>query len=140
MSEKKICLLDKFLCDIKKYDMICLSDKIIIGVSGGADSVCLLDLFLEIKKIFDLEIIVAHLNHDLRGAEADRDELFVKNMCLDKKIIFESKKINIKNLALEKKINIEQAGRISRYKFFFELLKKYNADKIIRYLFERYPY
>ena len=55
-------------------------NTIIIGVSGGADSICLLDLFLKIKKKFDLKIIVAHLNHGLRGAEADRDELFVKNI------------------------------------------------------------
>ena len=105
---------------------------IVIGVSGGADSICLLDLFLKVKKKFDLEIIVAHLNHDLRGEESDRDENFVKDVCAyqNEKIIFEHKKICIKNFAQEKKINLEEAGRLCRYKFFGDLCKKYVANKI----------
>ena len=68
---------------------------IIIGVSGGADSICLLDLFLKIKKKFDLKIIVAHLNHNLRGEESNRDENFVKDICAcqNEEIIFEHRKI-----------------------------------------------
>ena len=105
---------------------------IVIGVSGGADSICLLDLFLKVKKKFDLKIIVAHLNHDLRGEESDRDENFVKDTCAyqNEKIIFEHKKICVKNFAQEKKINLEEAGRLCRYKFFGDLCKKYSANKI----------
>ena len=129
-------MLNKFLDTINQYKMLDMKKKnlVVIGVSGGADSICLLDLFLKIKKKFDLKIIVAHLNHDLRGKESDRDENFVKNICAkqyqNKKIIFEYRKICVKNFAKEKKINLEEAGRLCRYNFFRDLCKQYDADKI----------
>jgi tRNA(Ile)-lysidine synthetase, N-terminal domain/tRNA(Ile)-lysidine synthetase, C-terminal domain len=110
--------------------MIAQSDKIILAISGGIDSVCMLDLFLRIKSKFNLEIIVAHLNHNLRSNESDMDEIFVKNLCQSKNIIFESRKISVKDFALKNKITLEEAGRICRYNFFYELQKKYNANKI----------
>lgn len=127
-------MLNKFLDAIYKYKMLDTDKKniIVIGVSGGADSICLLDLFLRVKKKFDLKIIVAHLNHDLRGEESNRDENFVKDTCAyqNEEIIFEHKKICVKNFAQEKKINLEEAGRLCRYKFFGDLCKKYGANKI----------
>ena len=129
-------MVNKFLETIYKHKM--LDDKkknvVVLGVSGGADSVCLLNLFLRAKKNFDLKIIVAHLNHNLRGVESDRDENFVTNICTheykQEKIILEKKKIDVKKFAHEKKINLEEAGRVCRYEFFFDLIKKYNGDKI----------
>ena len=117
-------MVNKFLETIYKHKM--LDDKkknvVVLGVSGGADSVCLLNLFLRAKKNFDLKIIVAHLNHNLRGVESDRDENFVTNICTheykQEKIILEKKKIDVKKFAHEKKINLEEAGRVCRYEFF----------------------
>lgn len=127
-------MLNEFLDTIHKYKMLDADKQniIIIGVSGGADSICLLDLFLKIKKKFDLKIIVAHLNHNLRGEESNRDENFVKDICAcqNEEIIFEHRKICVKSFAQEKKINIEEAGRLCRYKFFWDLCKKYSANKI----------
>ena len=130
-------MVNKFLDTIYKYKMLDNKKKnvIILGVSGGADSICLLNLFLRAKKNFDLKIIVAHLNHSLRGFESDRDENFVTNLCTQvyqqEKIILEKKKIDVKKFAYEKKINLEEAGRVCRYKFFFDLIKKYNGHKIV---------
>ncbi len=105
-------------------------EKIIVAVSGGIDSSVLLNLFLRIQNLFDLQLIVAHLNHGLRQNESDDDEKFVADLCAQNKIIFEAKKINVKDFARKNKFSIEEAGRICRYDFFSHLLTKYNADKI----------
>ena len=70
-------MLDKVLATIKKYNMIEKGDKIVIGVSGGADSVCLTDILNKVKKEIEIEIILVHINHNIRGEEAKRDENFV---------------------------------------------------------------
>lgn len=110
--------------------MINENDKIILGLSGGADSTALFHLLIQIQNQFNLQIIATHLNHNLRKDEADKDEKFVKNLCASHKIIFESRKISVKDFAAEKKISTEEAGRICRYNFFYDMLKKYCADKI----------
>jgi tRNA(Ile)-lysidine synthase len=117
-----------FLIDLKKF----IRDKeiIIVAVSGGPDSVSLLYNLLEVKKIFDIKIIVAHLNHKLRGDESFRDEIFVKQMCDKKKIIFVCERINVKENALKNKFSIEEAARIVRYDFLERVRKNNNASKI----------
>ncbi len=110
--------------------MVRPNEKIILGVSGGIDSICMLDLFLRLRDEFGLQLIIAHVNHNLRGKESDEDELFVKNLCADKNLILDVKNIFVRDFALANKFTLEQAGRICRYKFFYELQKKYSADKI----------
>jgi len=126
LSENKNLVLKKFLSSIKKNKILLPGYKIIIGLSGGADSVAMFDLFFKLK----INIIAAHVNHDLRGEESKRDENFVKSLCESKNILCEIKKINIKKIAHEKKISIEEAGRLVRYDFFNKLIKKHNANKI----------
>ena len=96
-------------------------DKIVIGVSGGPDSMCLLHLLIKIREKIDFNIIVAHINHNVRK-ESDSEELFVKDVCLSKNVIFESKK-----LLCPPKTNFESFARNFRYEFFEEIIKKYNA-------------
>ena len=87
---------EKVLQTIKKYNLIENGDKIVIGVSGGPDSICLLDVLNNIKrkKIIDFDIYVAHINHMIRE-EASNDMIFVKEFCYKKNIPFFSKNINI---------------------------------------------
>lgn len=122
---------EKILNDIKKYKLIKDGEKIIVGVSGGPDSISLLDVLLKIKdeKIINFEIIVCHINHMIRK-EADDDEQYVKKYCLRHNIKFYSKKIEVEKFAKKKKIGTEEAGRRARYDFFYEIQKKENADKI----------
>lgn len=116
---------------IKENKLIENGDKIILGVSGGPDSLCMLDLLYKMKekKELNFEIIVAHVNHMIRE-EAEADENFVKEFCEKRNIEFISKKIDIKNIANTEKIGLEEAGRKERYKFFNEILAKKMFNKI----------
>lgn len=116
---------------IKKYNLIEDGDKIVVGVSGGPDSISLLNALKNIQKegILNFEIIVAHINHQIRE-EADSDEEYVKNYCLKNQIKFFSKRIDVINYANNNKIGLEEAGRILRYNFFDEIMKEEKAQKV----------
>jgi tRNA(Ile)-lysidine synthase len=94
----------------------------IVGVSGGPDSIALLDLMQR----SGIPVIAAHFNHQLRE-DAEKDELFVRDLSKKRKIRFVSERKNIIVLAKKNKRSIEEQARISRYKFLFETAKKYQA-------------
>ena len=87
---------EKVLETIKKYNLIENGEKIVIGVSGGPDSITLLNVLLEIKqeKIIDFDMVVCHINHMIRE-EAGEDEEYVSNFCKKYNIEFFSKRIKI---------------------------------------------
>ena len=124
---------NKVLNTIKKYNLIESGDKIILAVSGGPDSISMLDILNNIKndKNIDInfEIIVAHVNHMIRK-EAIEDEKYVREFCEKRKIEFYSKSIDVQKIANNNKIGTEEAGRKARYEFFDEILKKTNSNKI----------
>ena len=118
---------------IKKYNLIVPGDKIVLGVSGGPDSLCLLYLLDEIRHekhdVLPFDIVVAHVNHQIRE-EAKSDEEFVRKTCENLGVKFFSKSIDVLNLAHTKKIGTEEAGRQVRYDFFDEVMTKTNSSKI----------
>lgn len=122
---------EKVLNTIRKYNLIKNGDKIVLGVSGGPDSISMLDILNNIKKEnqIDFDITVAHVNHLIRE-EAIEDERYVKEYCEKNKIKCYIKRIDVQNIAKEKKIGTEEAGRIARYDFFDEILQKTNSNKI----------
>lgn len=124
---------NKVIETIKKYNLIENGDKLVLGVSGGPDSIAMLNILNEIrmdKKIdLNFNIVVAHINHMIREEAAD-DEKFVKDFCKKKNIEFYSKSIDVQKLANTNKIGTEEAGRNVRYKFFNEVLKKTNSNKV----------
>lgn len=133
---------NKVLETIQKYNLINDKDKIVVAVSGGPDSICLLDILKNIQKERCIltpsqntsqnktfEIVVAHVNHMIRK-EASKDEQYVKNYCKKNEIEFFSKSIDVKKLAHTNKIGTEEAGRLARYNFFEEVLEKVKATKI----------
>lgn len=124
---------NKVLETIKKYNLIEHGDKLVLGVSGGPDSIAMLDILNEIrmdkKNDLNFQIVVAHINHMIRE-EADDDEKFVKNFCKKKSIEFYSKSIDVQKLANTNKIGTEEAGRNARYEFFDEILVKTNSNKV----------
>ena len=124
---------NKILGTIKKYNMIQNGEKVVLAVSGGPDSICMLDILNDIKNDLSIdlkfEIIVAHVNHMIRE-EAENDERYVKKYCEEKQIEFYSKSIDVKKIANNNKIGLEEAGRKERYNFFDEVLNKTNAQKI----------
>lgn len=124
-------LKEKVLETIKKYELISNGDKLVLGVSGGPDSMCMLNVLKEIKEegTLDFEITVAHINHMIRE-EAKEDENYVKKYCEKNGINFYSKSIDVEKIANTNKIGTEEAGRDERYKFFDEILRKTASNKI----------
>ena len=101
-------LKEQVLNTIKKYDLINENDKIICGVSGGPDSICMLDILKDLKEELKFELIVCHVNH----------------------IKYYVKRIDVKKYADNNKQGTEEAGRNVRYEFFEEILQKEGANKI----------
>ena len=124
---------DKVLKTIEKYNLIENGDKLVLAVSGGPDSIAMLDVLNEIrydkKANMKFDIVVAHVNHMIRK-EAEEDEKYVKDYCNKKNIEFYSKSIDVKKLANNNKIGTEEAGRKVRYEFFDEILNYAKANKI----------
>lgn len=118
---------------IKKYNLINQTDKLILAVSGGPDSIAMLDILynlkLENELMKNIDFIVCHVNHMIRK-EADEDEKFVKNFCTKINIPFFSKKINIPEISKIEKKGLEETARIERYKFFDEIMQKTGTNKI----------
>ncbi len=116
---------------IKKYNLINQNEKVICGISGGPDSICMLDILRKIKEEgkLNFEIIVCHVNHKIRE-EADSDEEYVKNYCKKNGIKYYVKRIDVIQYANNKKQGTEEAGRNIRYAFFEEILEREKANKI----------
>lgn len=118
---------DKAIRFIEENDLLCTNDKVIVALSGGADSVALLYFLNSIKEKYNLTVYAAHLNHNLRGEESKRDENFVKNLCEKLSVEFFLKSLDIKDMAKTSKQSEELCGREQRYLFFDELSKKLSA-------------
>lgn len=102
-------------------------DRIIVALSGGADSVSLLHCLISIKEIMPLEIMAAHLNHNLRGEESLRDESFVRNLCDKWDVELFVRSVHVDSLAQEQRKSVELCGREVRYDFFRELSLEHKA-------------
>lgn len=114
---------------IKNYTLIEKNDKIVVGVSGGADSVSLLHFLKDISNIFNLSLTAVHINHNIRK-EAILDQKFVENFCKNLSIPLEIFNIDIPKEAKKLSITEEEAGRIFRYKSFNNVIEKIKANKI----------
>ena len=123
MLEKKV------LNTIQKYELIKYGDNIVVGVSGGPDSMTLLNVLCSLKETLQIHLFVAHINHQIRK-EAKQDEEYVKDFCVAHQIPFFVLEKDVMQLAKEQKIGTEEAGRKVRYDFFEEICKKVNASKI----------
>ncbi len=101
-----------------------IKDGVLVGLSGGADSVMLLLLLLRIKSsICDFPLVAVHINHMIRGDEADRDENFSKSLCQSLGVEFHSVSVNVPEIAAEQGISIEEAARNARYSAFSTIVK-----------------
>lgn len=115
---------------IDRKNLIQKGDKIFVALSGGADSVFLLEFLNKYKQRFKIEITALHINHLLRGKEAGEDELFCSKLCASLKIKLFIIRKNVKAFAKKNKYSIEEAGRIIRYLEFENLCRKEGFDKI----------
>lgn len=122
---------NKVLETIIKYNLIEDGDKVVVAVSGGPDSITLLDILNKIQRKgrIKFEIIIAHVNHQIRE-EAIDDEKFVQNYANNNNIECYVKRIDVINYANNNKMGLEESGRKVRYAFFEEVMQKENANKI----------
>lgn len=120
----------KVMSYIKDNNLIRSGDKILVALSGGPDSVCLLNILYNLKDKLDIEIGAAHLNHLLRDKDAFEDEEYVKKLCEELNIPCFVKRVDINKYSKEKKMSSEMAGRDARYNFFDEIIQDYGYNKI----------
>lgn len=106
---------------IKRCNMLENCDRIVVGLSGGADSVCLLSVLNSLKAEYGFSLVAAHINHGIRGAEAQRDEESCKRLCESLNVPLEILHADIPTLSKQQGIGEEECGRIVRYDFFRSL-------------------
>lgn len=128
--EKEKLVFEKFIRIIDQYAMVSDGDTILVALSGGADSVALLLLFLDLQSKIDFDICAAHLNHGLRGKESQEDEKFVKELCQKFDIRCITSKEDINKRAKQSRTSVEVAGREARLTFLKKVSQKLKASKI----------
>lgn len=114
----------------KKYNLIESNDVIVVGFSGGPDSVFLVEMLKKLQYFFNFKIYLVHINHLLRGEDADSDENFSFEYAKKNNLEIFIKKIPVKEIAKEIGKTLEEVGREERYKFFSEIYEKVGATKI----------
>ena len=120
----------KVLSFMKKNHMTDRGDGVLAAVSGGADSVCLLLLLHEMAVELGIKVFAFHMNHGIRGAEADRDEWYVMELCERLNIPLTVAHEKVEEYAAERGLSGEEAGRILRYQHLGETAEKYQCAKI----------
>lgn len=103
-----------------KNNMFGGCDEIVVGLSGGADSVCLFLILCELRKRYGYRLLAVHVHHGIRGEEADRDMLFCGKLCDEYGVPYKIVKYNVLSYAKENGLSAEEAGRVLRYKTFEE--------------------
>ena len=129
MAKRLDIVEEKFLNTIRENNLIQKGDVIVVGVSGGPDSITLLTCLNKYKEKINCKIIVAHINHLIRK-DSTEDEQFVENYCQKNEIPVFIKRAKVEEIAKEQKRGTEEVGRKIRYDFFNEVLKQNNANKI----------
>ena len=120
----------KVMSYIKDNNLIKSGDKVLVALSGGPDSVCLLNILYNLKAELNIEIGAAHLNHLLRDKDAFEDEEYVKTLCKSLDIPCFVKRVDINKYSKDKKMSSEMAGRDARYNFFDDIVKDEGYTKI----------
>ncbi|OQY60308.1 MAG: tRNA lysidine(34) synthetase TilS [Desulfobacteraceae bacterium 4572_88] len=123
-------LLETVTQTVRQHKMFCLGDSVLVGVSGGADSVALLHLLRRLAPGFSIRIAIAHLNHSLRQEESDRDASFVAALAKKLGLPCHSDKRDVRQYQRQHRLSLEEAARQVRYAFYEEVAEKNGFDKV----------
>lgn len=129
-SKSDFDFLKKLCCYIDESHMLKKGDKVLVALSGGSDSVCLMSALLSLKEKYNIELIACHVNHMIRGEEAKRDEKFCIELCKKYGVELLLNHVDVPSLAKKEKRSIELVARKARYGWFSELVKTRSIDKI----------
>lgn len=121
---------EKVRAFMEKYHMVTAGERVLLGLSGGADSVCLFHLLRELQEPLGFSLLAVHVNHNLRGAEAGRDAAFAENLCREYDVPFYLYSCPVEKIAKEKHLSTEEAGRAARQEVFAACAKEQRAVKI----------
>ena len=123
-------MVEKVFKFIKENRIFDSGDSVILGVSGCADSICMLTVLCKLKHRLNLKLYVVHVNHGIRGGDALEDENFVKEFCEKENLSFFPYHINVPEIVKKTGMSEEEAGRRERYRIFYELANELKSDKI----------
>ena len=115
---------------IEAHAMLSRGTKVIIAVSGGADSMALLFALFQLRSVYNLTLVVAHVNHQLRGEEAERDALFVEQQATRLGLPFYPTRVDVKTLQHSSRMSLQHAARQVRYQFFHALCQTLGATRV----------
>lgn len=121
---------NKLIIFNRKNKLIKPTNKVLVGVSGGSDSVCLLDFLVKFSKKIPFDIIACYINHGLRGKASQKDEEFVKKLCRKSEVKCVTKKVKTAEFAKKNRLTIEHAARTLRYRAFAYFAGKYKCGLI----------
>ena len=120
----------KVLEFIRKNKLVKKGNSVVLGVSGGADSICMLKLLSDLQKRLGISLYVLHINHMIRGEEADQDAAFVKKICTKFKVPHRVINVDVPALAEREGLSEEEVGRYVRYDEFSKYAYEVGATKI----------
>lgn len=123
-------LIDKVDKTIKKYNMLHFNDHVLVGLSGGPDSVCLVYVLNSFKQKYSLRLSAAYIDHGLRPKDVPKEIEFCENLCKQLNIDFYTKSVSVKEFSLQEKISIQEAARILRYSALEHISLNIKANKI----------
>ncbi len=123
-------MYEKVKAYVRKYHMLTEHDKVIAGVSGGADSICLLFVLLKLKEELGFTLGALHVHHGIRGEGADRDEEYVRKVCAREQVPLLVRRRDVPAYAREHGLTEEEAGREARREELMEALEKQGATRI----------
>ncbi|UCH80402.1 MAG: tRNA lysidine(34) synthetase TilS [Nitrospiraceae bacterium] len=123
-------IIDRAVKTIKKHSMINRGDTILIGLSGGPDSVCLTVILDKLRHNFNISLHALYVNHGLRPDENTKEEAFCKELCERLGVIFHTRSVNVKSVASEKRCNVQETARELRYELLEDLAEDVKASKI----------
>ena len=123
-------MLEKAIKTINKFDLINRGDKVLVGISGGPDSVALLLALSQLTRRFGFSLIAAHLNHGLRGKAADADEQFARKLAHELKVPFVTKKVDLKAGHKRRRGSLEELARDERYNYLISVASRRGCRKV----------
>ena len=127
MREKSV--LNKVIKTIRRFRLLSGGERVMVAVSGGPDSIFLLNVLKELQPLFRIELAVAHLNHRLRP-EADEEQEFVREVAADLKLDFFTDSVDVAAMAKERSIGLEEAARLARYSFLRSALAQWGGQLV----------